>query len=34
VWAAAGVGLVLLTLLLHVERSIGRPRESESRPAS
>jgi hypothetical protein len=33
-WAAAGVGLVLLTLVLHVERSIGRPRQSESRPAS
>ena len=33
VWILAGLGLALLTLVLHVERSIGRPRESESRPA-
>jgi hypothetical protein len=34
VWELAGLGLALLTLVLHIERSIGRPRESESRPAS
>jgi hypothetical protein len=32
-WAVAGLGLALMALVLHVERSIGRPRESESRPA-
>ena len=31
-WTLAGVGLTLLTLVLHVERSIGKPREAESRP--